>query len=1443
MTPSSRAGPPEAPRVPARVRSVLGRAAGLSLDAVPAVLEFLREAGIEQLKELPVLRGFVVAGEKLVEAEETRRIERKIDHVLDCGVQSAGGLESLREDVRLLAELTIAIFRAQRELGRWLAANQPSVGLAEATEFAALAALAAYRARVVIDHLYADHRGVASAAQEGHVVSLPLADVYVSPWLVPERPRDAARTREREIVAMLDQPAVEDLAAGDRARLQEEYAELTGRRWQPSGAVPGDGRSPGEVLAAHRRLVVLGGPGVGKSVLIRHLARVSALGGDEMLAALGWVEGLTPVVVSLAAYGRARRADPDLTLHAHIGALMSERGGEALRAAIDRELREGAALLLLDGVDEEPDLGMRAAIVRAVDAFLRDHERCRCVVTSRPYGYIRLAGDLPHFHLPNFSAEQVEAFVVGWHRAFERWQHPEAPDLDRADADARALRDEIRRSPRIAELAANPLMLVIVALIRFEQLRLPERRVQFYDRAVTTHMHTWNVWRASANANVGGLSLPYDRLVRVWGAVAEWARRGRITGVIHRHDLKRQLVAVLERYELDDEDPEATAESYLNAAAHRAGLLEERGPNVFAFWHPTFEEFLAAVDLATPTGSCVHRLLPLRDDPWWREVILLALGYVGVVQHDPETATEAVRAVMEDGPAIAVEPIVHPRLRLSAACVADDVGVKRHLADTIVARLAAVVLEQPYEPLTAAFVATVRAVPRLRATPDTVGAMAALAGHSEWDVRMEAARLLANVADTSDRARDACGALLEDRYPDVRCHAALGLARSGRFTDAVWLALSRYDSAHAHLGTAVEDFLTAAPDDAIASLVALLRRGRPETRRAAVKLLVAARRDDERAVAALTATLAVNDPGPRFEAARLLCELGRADERTVAALTATLGVNDATLRRRAARLLGDLGRSDERVVAALRARLAMNDPRLRYQAARLLCELGRTDDGVVAVLIGTLANAASGSWQEAAQLLLDRGRTDQRVADALTGAVAGDDPWLRYQAAKLLCELGRADDRVLAALVLTLAADASGLRSQAAALLGQVGRTDGRVVAMLTDTLATEDSRLRFEAASLLAELGRAGEPVTAALRASVQASDPRLRYEAARLLCELGRADEGVVATLGSALAAGAPELSYQAARLLGELGRTDERVAAVLAATMTAGPRRLRFQAARLLTELGRTDEPVMAALGAAMSVEDDPWLRYQAARLLSELGRTDERVVAALTATLSVDDTRLWGPAATLLTRLGRNDERVVTALTAALDADDPWLRYEAAKLLSELERTDERVVTALTATLDQDDPRLRYEAARLLGELGRTDERVVAALTATLTLDDPVLRNRAATLLNELGHGGGGAIDVAIESVVAGSPNSRIALSRLPEPLKQRFVRTAVERLRAEPWAELAAWQRILRSEALRPDDGQVLADLTRLRPDDPEAVRRTRACLFGWLLEYLEPQAA
>jgi len=150
-------------------------------------------------------------------------------------------------------------------------------------------------------------------------------DVYIPPHLLPEHARTDINEQEFSLLKKLEDP---DLSPSERARFHEEYILLTGQRWRTGS----EGTFIGNILQKARHAVVKGNPGVGKSMLIRSLARACALGGAEMQKRLDWQEDLIPVVLRLAAFADARRAEsrralPPLPLREYLDEEMTRRGG------------------------------------------------------------------------------------------------------------------------------------------------------------------------------------------------------------------------------------------------------------------------------------------------------------------------------------------------------------------------------------------------------------------------------------------------------------------------------------------------------------------------------------------------------------------------------------------------------------------------------------------------------------------------------------------------------------------------------------------------------------------------------------------------------------------------------------------------------------------------------------------------------------------------------------------------------------------------------------------------------------------------------------------------------------------------------------------------------------------------------------------------------------
>jgi len=420
-----------------------------------------------------------------------------------------------------------------------------------------------------------------------------------------------------------------------------------------------------EVLNREPYLVLLGEPGSGKTTFINFVALClagEALGDAQAnLAALTtplpderparerrrddkepqpqpWEHGaLLPVRVVLRDF--VARGLPETGARVNGKTLwdfiVAELGHAEYALHLKQELLERGGLLLLDGLDEVPEVQHRREQVKAaVQGFADSFPHCRFLVTSRTYAYQRQAWKLPGFAaavLAPFTPGQIARFVERWytHVGQVRDWHP-----DHAQGQAVVLKTAIERSERLAELATRPLLLTLMASLHaWRGGSLPEKREELYADAVDLLLEQWEGRKVVRDA--AGQPVWQQPSLAEWLKVDRTVVRAeleRLAFEAHRDQPKLKGTADIAQEKLVGalmgiaRNPAARAnpvelEDYL---CKRAGLLAARGECVYAFPHRTFQEYLAACYL-TDHGFPDEVAELLRADPQrWREATLLA---------------------------------------------------------------------------------------------------------------------------------------------------------------------------------------------------------------------------------------------------------------------------------------------------------------------------------------------------------------------------------------------------------------------------------------------------------------------------------------------------------------------------------------------------------------------------------------------------------------------------------------------------------------------------------------------------------------------------------------------------------------------------------------------------------------------------------------------------
>lgn len=249
----------------------------------------------------------------------------------------------------------------------------------------------------------------------------------------------------------LDQtPALEDVFVPLRIESSQNAGIISGGSQELWEFLPKRDRSSGQY--PHRRIVILAGPGYGKTTLLRHLTFTYVTKSHPHQTR--W---LIPVVLRLREIHPLILEDnpPSLSnlIVKHLENRPEYRDFKPSQNWIEEWLDKGECLVMLDGLDEVPKT-QRDKVRRWTDGEMKAYPKTQFILTSRPHGF-ELRPDEPNIPVQvdlklkvlDFTPDQKQEFINKWYRALiqrkwtplreENCQKPEISRLSEEEVEAK----------------------------------------------------------------------------------------------------------------------------------------------------------------------------------------------------------------------------------------------------------------------------------------------------------------------------------------------------------------------------------------------------------------------------------------------------------------------------------------------------------------------------------------------------------------------------------------------------------------------------------------------------------------------------------------------------------------------------------------------------------------------------------------------------------------------------------------------------------------------------------------------------------------------------------------------------------------------------------------------------------------------------------------------
>ena len=444
------------------------------------------------------------------------------------------------------------------------------------------------------DENYRERHGQLKVFCVGMREPMLLDDVYVSVQFLDQDKREKYSTvenlerifRHRHLELSLD----EELLSPDEERTKRQ-----------------DGT---KVANEKQYLMVLGGPGVGKSTFLRKVG-LEALKKNEYFE-----HKCIPVFLELKRFFK-NQIDIEELISKEFEICGYPYPDEMVKTALE----SGKLLILFDGLDEVPTANIDNVIGTIgdfVDRYSKNRFIASCRIAAYKGGFTRFT----EVELAYFDDSQIEAYINNWFASTSDLYRRQLDEgMKTAEQCWNTLNQEEHEATK--ELARNPLLLTLLCMVYDSSQNFPRNRANLYEDALSIFLKEWAAEkRVRRDATIGHyLDISVEKRMLSEIAAKNFEKD-------HVFFSEQELLGQIIEFGEGSADTSQMfdAPKILETIIVEQGLFVERVSHFYSFSHLTFQEYLTANYIVGDPQSIMRLVTKYMHGNRWREVFLLTAG-------------------------------------------------------------------------------------------------------------------------------------------------------------------------------------------------------------------------------------------------------------------------------------------------------------------------------------------------------------------------------------------------------------------------------------------------------------------------------------------------------------------------------------------------------------------------------------------------------------------------------------------------------------------------------------------------------------------------------------------------------------------------------------------------------------------------------------------------